>query len=159
MAKSIIKYAPGNLGYYLKNTQLSIKQFKVILKKLQKNYCHYSDAGNSEDFFKFVGLVLEYSTDKELQTIINSPILTFEEHQKDLLEVLLKDPRVTPELIRKTLLANFCTAEARSLEEYQLLNDVLHLEVSDYIQADLLEVADTELFNYLIKQILPYKRW
>ena len=152
LAKIIIKYNPTNLGYYLQNSQF-LRQFVITLKELQRNYWHYSEDGSSPDFLDFIRLALKYSSDIELRKMLKSPLVSFDLHQSDLLKVLLEDPRVTSELIRKTLLIKFCTTEERNVKEFELLNGVLKYEVSEYIQAGIVDVADSELSNYMIRII------
>ena len=79
-----------------------------------------------------------------------------------LLQIIMKDPRITPEVLLRTVVKELCDngdeeyngKDVISLDEFLWIYKILHFELSVYITAGIASVADDDLLKYILSQRL-----
>ena len=164
IAWTIVFYQPQNIGYYVGRKDYS-DAILPVLEKYRKYIWNYDKAHWNIHHSQFVKNVIASLTDKELENILNA----FPHLRKDtvaLFRAVLKDPRITSNLLVKTIVRNFCAYSKKNVrtKEFRRLNDILKLDVEVYINRALLENGTPDLAIYLLKQkripeaVRPYIR-
>ena len=155
IASKVITHAPQNLDFYLGQVIDIEEELQTELEKFQQTPWMYDfGVDSSDEVREFMILMVTCADDSTLKNMARSKMETFNLRSDLFLRILLKDARVTrPFVIENILIPLFISkGPLLYLPGFKLLNESLSYDVSTYIEAGIMNVADIRLAHYIDSQ-------